>query len=74
MLYSAVSSVPIRLGGEGWGGAQKFVLRNHLAEVVRSKPRRPVYRGKRHIPPFVGVFGAIRVPYLKGLNRLFNPL
>ena len=38
---------------------------NHLAEVVRSKPGRPVYVGKRHIPPH---FGPIRVPYLKGLN------
>ena len=27
-----------------------------------------VYRGKRHIPPHFGHFGAIRVPYPKGLN------
>ena len=27
-----------------------------------------VYRGKRHIPPHFGLFGAIRVPYPKGLN------
>ena len=33
-----------------------------------------VYRGKRHIPPHFGLFGAIRVPYPKGLNCLFNPL
>ena len=36
--------------------------RNHLAEVVRSKPGRQagrragVYRGKRHIPPILGLF------------------
>ena len=27
-----------------------------------------VYRGKRHIPPHFGLFGAVRVPYPKGLN------
>ena len=27
-----------------------------------------VYRGKRHIPPILGLFGPIRVPYPKGLN------
>ena len=27
-----------------------------------------VYRGKRHLPPHFGHFGAIRVPYPKGLN------
>ena len=43
---------------------------NHLAQVVRSKPDKPAY-GKRHIPP---LFGPIRVPYLKGLNCLFNGL
>ena len=43
--------------------------RNRLAEVVRSKLGRPVYRGKRHIPPpSLGLFGPIRVPYPKGLN------
>ena len=46
-------------------------LENHLAEVVRSKPGRPTYRGKNHIPP---LFGPIGVPYLKGLNCLFTPL
>ena len=51
-----------------------LLCQNHLAEVVRSKPRRPVYRGKRHIPPFLGLFGPIRVPYFKGLNCWFNPL
>ena len=54
--------------------ATKTDEQNHLAEVVRSKPRRPVYRGKRHVPALLGLFGAIRVPYLKGLNRLFDPL
>ena len=33
-----------------------------------------VYRGKHHIPPFLGLFGPISVPYLKRLNCLFNPL
>ena len=33
-----------------------------------------VYRGKRHLPPHFGHFGAIRVPYPKGLNCQFNPL
>ena len=47
---------------------------NHLAEVVRSKPRKPVYRANRHIPTLLGLFGDIRVPYLKGLNCLFHPL
>ena len=27
-----------------------------------------VYRGKRHIPPILGLFGPICVPYPKGLN------
>ena len=27
-----------------------------------------VYRGKRHIPPILGLFGPIHVPYPKGLN------
>ena len=43
-------------------------LENHLAEVFRSKPRRPVYRRKRHVSCFLGLFGPIRAPYLKGLN------
>ena len=33
-----------------------------------------VCRGKRHIPPHFGLFWAIRIPYPKGLNCLFNPL
>ena len=54
------------------GGGQK--CKNHLAEVVRSKPGRPVYVGKRHIPPLLGLFGPMHVSYLKGLDCLFNPL
>ena len=27
-----------------------------------------VYRGKRHIPPILGLFGPIHVPYPKGFN------
>ena len=46
-------------------------ISNHLAKVVRSKPHRPVYRGYRHITPLLGFFWAIRIPKLKGLNRLF---
>ena len=55
-------------------GQKWKILQNHIAEVIRSKPRRRVYRGKRHIPPlFLGLFGAIDVSYPKGLNRLFTP-
>ena len=64
----ALPAVP---GGRGVEPNTPNMWGNHLAEVVRSKPRRPVHRGKRHIAPH---FGPIRVPYPKGLNRLFNPL
>ena len=33
-----------------------------------------VYRGKRQIPPILGLLGPIRVPYPMGLNCWFNPL
>ena len=33
-----------------------------------------VFRGKRHIPPILGLFGPIHVPYPKGLNCWSNPL
>ena len=36
---------------------------NHLAEVVRSKPGRPVYRGKLHIPPHFWAFLGLCVAY-----------
>ena len=40
---------------------------NHLAEVVRSKPGRPVYRGKRHIrPPFWAFLGLFVYPTQRG--------
>ena len=42
-----------------------------LADVVRSKPGRPAFWGKRHIPPLLG---PLRVPYLKGMTCLFSPL
>ena len=50
-------------------------LRGGLAEGNRITSQRLLdqsqageYRGKRHIPPHFGHFGAIRVPYPKGLN------
>ena len=56
-------------------------LRGGLAEGNRitsqrllDQSQKQAYRGKRHIPPHFGIFGAIRVPYPKGLNRSFNPL
>ena len=59
-------------GGGGGGGGQRIGAQlayavfqaiqlkngNHLAEAVRSKPGRPVYRGKRHITPHFGPFCA----------------
>ena len=53
----------------GVRGLKISEIGNHLAEVVRSKPGRPAYRGKRHSPP---LFQAHVRPYLKGLNSLFN--
>ena len=50
-------------------------LRGGLAEGNRITSQRlldqsqaGVYRGKRHIPPILGLFGPIRVPYSKELN------
>ena len=45
-------------GGGGLGG---------VAYKDRARPP-PRDRGKRHIPPILGLFGPIRVPYPKGLN------
>ena len=42
---------------------------NHLAEFVRSKPGRPGYMGKRHMPPpppFWAFLGLFAYPSPKG--------
>ena len=56
-------------------------LRGGLAEgnIITSRrlldqSEAGAYRGKRHIPPILGLFWPIRVPYPKGLNCWFNPL
>ena len=75
MVPAPVLALTTSLQGDfGKFSADACQLGNHLTGVVRSKPQRPGNRGKRHIPPISGLFGAIRVPYLKGLNRLFHPL
>ena len=43
---------------------------NHLAEVVRSKPDRPVDMGKRHIPPHFGPFWAYSRALPQGVELL----
>ena len=47
---------------------------NHLAEVVGSKPRRPVYRGKYHIPPLLGPFWVYSRTLPQGVELLVEPL
>ena len=47
---------------------------NHFAEVDRLKPRRPIYRRNCHIPLLLGLFGVIRVPYLKGCSAVLHSL
>ena len=44
--------------------------KNHLAEVVRSKPGGPVYMGKRHIPPHFGPFWAYSRTLPQGVELL----
>ena len=55
----------------GGGGSKS---KNHLAEVVRSKPRRPVCRGKRHIPPHFRDFWAYSRTLPQGVELLVQPL
>ena len=51
---------------------QFFTLGSSKIEVTSQRlldqSQAGVYRGKRHLPPHFGHFGAIRVPYPKGLN------
>ena len=51
---------------------QLFNLESSKIEITSQRlldqTQAGVYRGKRHIPPHFGHFGAIRVPYPKGLN------
>ena len=66
----------------GGGGARKGLVHNLLMQFftlgsskievtsqrLLDQSQAGVCRGKRHIPPHFGHFGAIRVPYPKGLN------
>ena len=74
-------------GSEGQGGGgggvdpppcqlllERIQHRKITSQRLLDQSHAGVYRGKRHIPPLLGLFGAIHVPYPKGLNRLFNPL
>ena len=47
---------------------------NHLAEVVRSKPGKPVHMGKCHIPPHFGPFWAYLCTLPQGDELLVEPL
>ena len=65
-----------------WGGSPKglehnllmqfFTLDSSKIEVTSQslldQSQAGVYGGKSHIPPILGLFGPIRVPYPKGLN------
>ena len=48
----------------------KSKMENHLTEVVRSKPRRPSYRGKHCIPPLFGPFWAYSRTLPQGVELL----
>ena len=51
---------------------QFFTLDSTKIEVTSQRlldqSQAGVHRGKRHIPPNLGLFGPIHVPYPKGLN------
>ena len=79
-IYVFLTFLGIRSGGGG--GAPKGRVQNLLMQFftpdsskmeitsqrLLDQSQAGVYRGKRHIPPHFGHFGAIRVPYPKGLN------
>ena len=85
---------PAAAGGPTWSPTSKSAARcsndfdstsavkrkNHLAEVVRSKPGRPAYRGKHRIPLFWPLFtyptprGSIVGPCKTLVKSLFCPI
>ena len=52
-------------------GISKIEVTSHS---LSDQSHAGVYRGKHHIPPILGHFGLIRIPYPKGLNCSFDPL
>ena len=57
---NCTSSFPLSTGQNGKITSQRLLDQSQAG----------VYRGKRHIPPHFRLFGAIRVPYPKGLELL----
>ena len=69
------------LGGVGGGvkilapkcrtiGAESKITLQRLLDQSKAGP----YMGEMPLTPLLGLFGAIRVPYPKGLNCWFTPL
>ena len=66
----------------GGGGFPKGLVHNVLMQFftpgnskrLLDQSQAGVYRGKRHIPRILGLFGPIRVPYPEELNYYFKPL
>ena len=57
---------PLSFPREGWGTVTCST--QITSQRLLDQSQAGVYRGKHHIPPILGLFGPIRVPYPKGLN------